>query len=416
MNKVKPLVLALLVWLAGAGLSRADKPEVRALWVTSQQLINPDRIARLVAYAVKYNFNMLFLQARRGGEVYYRSELEPPAAALAFQEDNPANFDPLAYALELTTGKNISVQAWLNIYYLGTPQEFPLNGNGQEEPAHVRLRFPEWLINLDKSKAESEKNGLLYLSPSQESVSRHVLALCEEIISRYRVDGLHLDYIRYPNEQAGLTAENRLAFQRRFGLEPEEFIKEPAVFIAKFGYDRYAELKRSWREICADPITRLVRQVHDLVKAHQPGLLVSAAVVPDQDKAQNYYYQDWPAWLEQGLVDLIVPMCYSANTEQVSRQAREAAGLAARVSPAAGVVIGLGAWRLTPQQVLAKTVLIRGFRLLPETASIMGVCYFSYDKMFPNTNYGEILKKGAFTSPVPLPAGLRRENQYAGTL
>lgn len=408
------LILTVFLILATVWPAGAVEPEIRALWVTNQQLLNPARIDRLVDYASTYNFNLLFVQVRRGGEVYFNSQIEPKAAALT-KNDAPADFDPLAYTLRAAHAKNLSVQAWLNIYYLGTPLEFPVSENDSAAgPTHVRLRYPQWLINLTKkgqTPADSQYTQM-YLSPSDPGVNQHVLSLCQELINIYPIDGLHLDYLRYPNEAAGLTRENISAFRKEFGLEPADLLNRPAEFIDKFGYDKYSELKTSWQMICARPINDFLKQIKATIAASQKHIVLSAAVVPEAQQAGSNNYQDWAGWLKSGLVDFVVPMCYSPSSDKVLQQVKEATQLAGAGAP--GVVIGLGAWRLTPSDLLAKTKLVRDFRRTAEAGNLWGICYFSYDKLFANSSYGQLIKKEIFANPAPLPAGLQKNNQYAG--
>lgn len=413
MKKILLFFLFLLLLAAIRRPATAAGPEIRALWVTNQQLLNPARIDRLIDYASAYNFNLLFVQVRRGGEVYFNSRLEPKAAALA---DNgaPPDFDPLAYVLAAAQPKGLAVHAWLNVYYLATPAEFPANGSRNGGPVHVRLRYPDWLLR-SPGAGRSEDNSQYaqqYLSPSQPSVNQHILSLCRELTEDYRIDGLHLDYVRYPSAASGLTPENRTAFRQQYGFDPDDLVKAPASVIDRFGYDKYSELKASWQQVCARPVSDLVRQIRLVLTEAKPRIILSAAVVPEADPARSQNYQDWAGWVKDGLVDFVVPMCYSTDSQKVLAQMTGVAKVAGG-SPA-GVVVGLGAWRLTPDNLLAKTKLVLDFRQAGQPEPVLGVCFFSYDKLFPDSAYGRLLKRTVFAEPAPLPQ-FRRTDQYAGT-
>src|SRR5256885_1492842 len=150
------------------------------------------------------------VQIRGRADAYYRDALEPRPAALVSQ---PA-FDPLATALSLAHEAGLQVHAWINVNLVSGANELP--------PArdHVIYRHPEWLmvpraLAEDLHAVDPRSPGYLgrlaryvrtqpgdleglYLSPISDAAVEYTAAVVRNIVERYAVDGVHLDYLRYP--------------------------------------------------------------------------------------------------------------------------------------------------------------------------------------------------------------------------
>ena len=372
-----------LAHLSAAPQKPAD-PEVRALWVRSTSLTSPATVASMVKSAQAGGFNTLLVQVHGRGDAYFASRLEPRAAPLIAQ---PESFNPLALTLRLAHAQGIRVHAWIDIGLVSSAAQMPASSG------HVIYRHPEWLmvpralardlalldarsqLYLDKlvrwTRAQSDEVEGLYVSPVPEAAADATVAVVADIVARYPVDGVHLDYIRYPSDEfdyslcaleafradllGGLDAAARPQKERGIG---QDLVALPDAFP-----DR-------WREFRRERLTALVTRIHDSVKARRPEVTVSAAVLPDAADAASRRLQDWATWVHQGLLDVVCPMAYTTDrvafTAQVT-QARRAAGPAA-------VWAGIGAYRLSSSDTIEN---IRIARSLGAT----GIVLFSYDAL-----------------------------------
>ena len=182
--------------------------EVRALWVVRTTLTAPAAIATMVDAARASGFNTLLVQIRGRADAYYTSAIEPRAAAIAGQ---PA-FDPLAVTITKAHGAGLQVHAWINVNLVAGASELPSARD------HVVYRHPEWLMvpralaedlaRVDPRSPEylgrlarhvrsqpAELEGL-YLSPIAEASADYTVGVVRDVVSRYQVDGVHLDYVR----------------------------------------------------------------------------------------------------------------------------------------------------------------------------------------------------------------------------
>jgi len=168
----------------------ADITETRALWITRWEYENPGDVKRIIANAAALRFNVLLFQVRGDGTVGYPSQLEPWTDKLG--GDDPG-WDPLALAIELAHAHKMQLHAWVNVYpaWMGTRP--PTNGE------QLYFTHPEWLMVDEYGRPQRLNRHYVWLSPSHPDVPTYLLRLCREIYSKYNIDGLHLDYIRYPS-------------------------------------------------------------------------------------------------------------------------------------------------------------------------------------------------------------------------
>ena len=197
----------------------AQHPEVRAMWVQRASLTSPTSVLSVVEMAAAAGFNTLIVQVRGRGDAFYRSDREPRAVALAPQ---PSSFDPLALMVARAHRAGLKVHAWVNINLISEPAP-------NQSPQHVVNAHPEWLMVprplaaelasmnpkrpeflqrlSEYAKARSDRVEGLFLSPLNEDAVAHTVRVIGDIASRYELDGIHLDYIRFPNDEFDFSAE-----------------------------------------------------------------------------------------------------------------------------------------------------------------------------------------------------------------
>ncbi|MDW8051562.1 MAG: family 10 glycosylhydrolase [Armatimonadota bacterium] len=345
--------------------------EVRALWVVRTSMISPASVERVLELAMRYGFNTLFVQVRGRGDAYYRSSYEPRAEALASQ---PPDFDPLGYLLRIAEGSGVQVHAWLNVFYVWSQPRMP------RSRAHVISRYPHWIARDLRNRYQMTTAGKVegvYLCPSNPDVRTHLLRVFAEVAQRYpQLDGLHLDYVRYPYDGycycAGCRARFRQAMlprvsaTRRAELDRLAARRNPSAWM-----DAFPTEWDNWRRA---QVSTFVRAFSQQSRQINPNLILSAAVWPVPEWAAKHKLQEWLHWLRSDWLDTVLPMAYDKDTAVVAHQAVRA------VQQAQGrpVIIGIGAWQISPESTLSK---IRAVR----RAKARGFCLFSYDVI---TNYG----------------------------
>jgi uncharacterized lipoprotein YddW (UPF0748 family) len=381
-----------------SGLAR-PRDEVRGLWVVRHTLSSPQKVRRLVAAARENGFNAIFAQVRGRGETYYKSSIDPVARVLVpdgeggrtervadtTEVDSGADladlaasqevtFDPLGLLVELAHESGIAVHAWVNTYFTWS-EELP-----HPSPLHVINRHPEWIaadrygVRLDRvGPGELRPRYIegLYLSPASREARRYLADVVLEIVSRYPVDGVHLDYVRYPGRDAGLDEYSRSEFHRLYGFDPMDFLEASGGSPVPIDTHWAVDLEGAWRRWRAEQVTALVSLISSEARERRPDIILSAAVKFDPSAAAMDYGQDWAEWLEDGLIDLAAPMIYTESTlkffDSVRRLRREIPD-----SLETRILAGVSLYNQTPRHAAEKIDVARA-------AGLGGFVLFSYD-------------------------------------
>ena len=357
--------------LSGPGRPGAATEPVRALWIVRDALTSPASIRRAVDDAANAGITDLLVQVRGRGDAYYPSQQTPVSPLLENARRKNAGFDPLGLFCELAHTRGMRVHAWLNVYLVwsrGTPPD-----------GHVLRLHPEWVtVNvsgipmdaLPYRKIEASEDEGSYLEPGNREVVAHLNAVVDEILARYPVDGIHLDYVRYPRMDVGYSEVMRAGFRRKTGVDPLDLEMHPKQMVNEHGQNGFLGLARGWRQFKADQVTALVRTLRTTIEARRPGTLLTAAVRPDPDEALLHFGQDWVRWVNEGWVDAVAPMMYSTSATVVSRQART---IAERVPPER-VWAGIAVYNQSVTSAAAKIESVH-------KAGIGGISIFSYNSM-----------------------------------
>lgn len=365
---------------AEAGPSRRFV-EVRGLWVVRTTLTAPERVRAMVAEAEAGGFNTLLVQVRGRGDAYYTSQWEPRAEALG-----EGTFDPLALVIEEAHARGMAVHAWVNTHLVWSGPRLPVS------PLHLVRHRPDWLAvprslarrlgamdPFDPGYVEAlhryaldnpETVEGMYSSPAHPGVQERVYDVWMDLAERYELDGIHFDYVRFASpdfdysrgalERFRNWVAPRLTSERLRALD-DAARGDPLAFTEA--------LPGPWGEFRRAQITALVERVYHGVKARRPDLVVSAAVFSNVEDAFGSRFQDWRRWLDEGIVDVVVPMAYTPRADLFRRQVREAAVSAGHQDR---VWAGIGAYLNGLDGTLEKIDLAR-------REGVGGLVLFSYD-------------------------------------
>lgn len=264
------------VWLTTVyGLDWPHRPATTLAGVEMQQRELCDLLDRLAAA----NFNSVFMQVRLRGDVLWRSAVEPMSKVCFEGKDNLPAYDPLAFAVDECHKRGMELHAWLVTFPLGTDEQVKSLGRRS-----VVKRHPELCRH---------HRGAWYLDPGVPGTTDYILSLVKELVTCYDIDGIHFDYMRYP-EQADRFPDKTT--YRKYGA------KRPLA---------------EWRR---ENINRMVARIYDRVKSEKAWVQVSSSPlgkysrierVPDAGwTAYESVSQDPQSWLAAGKQDMIVPMMY----------------------------------------------------------------------------------------------------------
>ena len=272
------MALCLVLLTSASVLAQSPKYEVRAVWFTTIGSLDWPRTQARDAQSVerqkqemvkaldrlhRANINTVIFQTRLRATTVYPSQQEPWDVCLTGKAGMNPGYDPLQFAIEECHKRGMELHAWVVTIPVGK-----WNSPGCKR---LRERFP----NLIKKIGDEG-----YMNPEMEQTGRYLAEICSDITRRYDIDGIHLDYIRYPETWKNIS--NREQGRRN--------------------------------------ITRIVRSIYDEVKRQKPWVKVSCSPIGkysdltrQTSKGWNAYHtvcQDAQQWLREGIMDELFPMMY----------------------------------------------------------------------------------------------------------
>lgn len=254
------------------------KHEVRAVWLTtiggldwphsySQSARSAEKqkqeLRTILDQLQQAGINTVLLQTRVRATTIYPSSIEPWDGCLSGIPGKSPGYDALAFAIDECHKRGMELHAWVVTMPVGK-----WNGPGCTE---LRRKQPHMLKRIGQEG---------YMNPESPLTAPYLARMCAEITRNYDIDGIHLDYIRYPETWT-------IKVSRQQG--------------------------RAY-------ITNIVKQVHDAVKHLKPWVKMSCSPIGKHDDLSRYWSHEWNAytkvcqeaqnWLRDGLMDELFPMMY----------------------------------------------------------------------------------------------------------
>ncbi|MBD1814847.1 family 10 glycosylhydrolase [Microcoleus vaginatus] len=285
--------------------------EIRAVWLDRGTIVaarSEQGLAAVFDRLAAAGINTVFFETLNAGYTIYPSQVAP--------QQNPltVGWDPLASAVKLAHERGMELHAWVWVFATGNKRHNTLIGQPSSYPGPVLSAYPQWANIDNKGRTQNPNDGKFYLDPANPEARNYLLRIVSEIANNYKVDGVQLDYIRYPfqDDNANFTYGYGIAARQQFrqltGADP--------VNISP----RDGSLWRQWVEFKTNQINTFVAEVSQLLRQNYPRTILSVAVFPHPESQRIYkIQQNWEVWARQGIVDLIVPMTYALDTNRLER-------------------------------------------------------------------------------------------------
>lgn len=354
--------------------------EIKGIWVRPVER-SPIEICNTLNRLKRDGINNVFVETfYHGVTIFPSSTLKQ--YNLPSQRPEFRHFDPLRVWVNEAHKRGIKVHAWFQTFYIGNTKVSP------SVNTFIR-KHPDW-INRQRLAAKAttpppskkEHDGY-FLDPANPQVQKFAMALLKEIVSKYNVDGVNIDYIRYPacensNSSAfvesnwGYTAYAMNEFKKLHGISPIKLTTSSSQWST---WERYRQRK----------VTDFVKKLKSL-KGIRPNITISTVIFPDKAQSGTLKLQDWSTWTHGCYVDAVTPLFLTSNTELTAKLMR-----AMRATTGTRVKIYTGLFE--PFTNGDPTDLLRQIKVARENGS-KGVIIFDYAHF--RTKYEEALKTRAF--------------------
>lgn len=363
--------------IGGLRTYEARNVEVRAAWVDRGVLAaGPDSIIQTLDRLQALGINLIYPEVISKGAAAYPSRVYPR---------DPEFFawpgDVMEFLVDAAHDRGMEVHPWVWVLCAGYHHQL----------GPLMQRHPEWTeLSADGDVFAPNEFGTAWLSPVLPEVRSFLAQAFVELVTRYDVDGIHFDYIRY-NEEGyrafGFSKASLEAFKEATGLDARNL----TTYAERLMWDR-------WRE---GNVTRVVRELVAALREARPDIKISAAVVSNPADAIRDTHQNWAEWLNLRLLDHVALMNYTDSLALFTSRNQQAASAVAR----GAVLPGIGIWTITPQDVVEQVAAVHELGL-------PGVVFFAASTLQGET--ARVLLEGPFREPALSPfadprAALERE-------
>ena len=267
------LRLIMLFLLLQNASAQMPKHEIRAVWITTISGLDwphahsaarqQQELTEILDKLQQANINTVLIQARVRASTIYPSTQEPWDICLTGTAGKSPGYDPLQFCIDECHKRGMECHAWIVTIPVGK-----WTADGCKK---LRARYP----NLIKKIGDEG-----YMNPENSQTGDYLAQICADVTRRYDIDGIHLDYIRYPETW-------KIKVSRSQGRQY---------------------------------ITDIVQKIHKAVKAEKPWVKLSCSPVGKYDDLSRYQSLGWNAnttvcqdaqgWLRTGLMDALFPMMY----------------------------------------------------------------------------------------------------------
>ncbi len=283
------VIFYLIVNLVHAGDMFNDdiQTESRAVWVTRYEYSAASDIRDIIQKARQANLNIIIFQIRGQADAYYQSSFEPWAERLGGH--NPG-FDPLEVAIEEAHLNGLELHVWLNVFPIWSGNSPP------DSPMHIYRTHPEWvMVNQNGTPMDPSNRGYAFGSPGIPAYIDHLSNVFLEVVEKYDIDGLHMDYIRFPNNNYSYDSTSVARFEQ------------------DTGYSSPYQNPSAWTQWRRDQVSNFVYLIYDAIMDRKPWVKVSAAIWGNYYDGFTNKLQDPRVWLMNQKIDFVAPMIYTAD-------------------------------------------------------------------------------------------------------
>ena len=272
--------------------------EGRAMWLRPSGLTSKAAVAERISEIKQMGFNIICL------ELFYDSTFICPLPQDGYFIQNPVlkGFDLLQAFVEECALQGMELQGWLPVYRVS----YSTSAYYKDSLAYKK---PEWLCVSKKGVdyVSNEYGNGYFIDPANTEASEYLLSVYEYLLKNYKLDGLQLDYIRYPvatGEEFGYTDTARNEFKEQYGKDPLEITEGGSLW-------------EEWCDYRSGFVTSFVKKIVSLANELSPMTTVSCDVAPNLEDSKESHLQNAKLWMEEALINMAFPMAYGTNVVQM---------------------------------------------------------------------------------------------------
>lgn len=316
-------------------------------------------IEKLVKFATENHIDTLFVQIYRANRSYFSSSIGDAAPYKRCVSN--VGEDPFGLLIEKSHASGIKVYAWVNTLSLSENQKAPF----------IEKYGPDILTcgpSPKRSLKDYKTDKQYFLEPGDLRIRQELVKMTGDIVKAYpSLDGLLFDYIRYPDKDPpyGYTKANITRFKQAYGRK------------------NVREEDAAWKEWKRGQVTETLEALAKKARAGRRDIKIYATTCAPYVRAYHEAFQEWPVWLENGLVDGILLMSYSPDLGSLEKYINEAKG---KTRDFKKIDIAIPAYKLVNSQEIFTQQLIFSKNSRPNMCII-----YDYESLLKNPSMARTL-------------------------
>ncbi|MBU6455373.1 MAG: family 10 glycosylhydrolase [Cyanobacteria bacterium REEB67] len=282
--------------------------EARCIWLDRGTIVaahNPQGMSQLFDKIKQAGVNVVYFETNNAGFAMFPSKV-------GTQNPETLGWDPLGSALSEARKRGIEFHLWMWTFNVGNNKHNPIIGKEADYPGPVLSSHDfAWALASQSGSFVPPRQFEYWLDPSNPDCRQYIKNFALEMVTKYKVDGLQLDYIRYPfngkGSEMGFNWLGRQKFERETGMSLDRLD------------DDTRQLWVAWK---VAQVSSFVKDISETLRAASPGLRMSAAVyaLPYRWRI-NAIQQEWETWVANGWVDTLNPMTYVDSPKELAEKA-----------------------------------------------------------------------------------------------
>ena len=362
-----------------------NKVANNCIWLKYDSIKDSTTADTLIKFIIDNKINKVFLETYRNGEILHKENERIFESSNGYFNDiyisgndttsmrgyNPLQGDTVfsiifnptsSFMAKIDSLNNIQVYAWMDMYRLWSKNFYPDNQN------HFYYKCPECLesdingksdnlIKLDKIQS-LEWEGI-FLSPTHPKVNEYLLNIFKKIMNLYVYNGIIIDYLRYQNYYYGYNIVGLEIFENEYDFNPLDLNR--GIISKRFGYtsSEIDSLNLIWDNYRRDAITDLLNNFKNEIINDSLDFEILASVNISPFNSVNKWYQDWPRWISEELVDYIVVKNNSSDFYDFNYNNSIIKKMYSELEYINKIIIGINLYEINPVNIGNKILYLR---------------------------------------------------------
>ena len=358
-------------YMGTKGTNSLAPAENRGIWFDRGTIVtikNQSEMGQYFEKLKKSGINTVYFETVNAGYTIYPSKI-------GTQNPLTKGKDPLMWAVAEAHARKIKIHAWMWVFAVGNDRHNRLIKQADNYAGPVLEKNQRWALLGENGNMRPKNQPEFWIDPSNKEGVNYLLKLAEEITKNYNVDGIQLDYIRYPFQRS----DNQMGFNHN---ATEQFAVKTGEKLCNNYQTNF--MWNKWKE---ENINNFVKKVSIATKRIKPSAKISASIfAKPQPERLASIQQNWENWIINSSIDSLTPMSYSTTIDALNNNLKPLKSQSANCLIYPGIAL----------KHVDETAMLKQILTIRENG-FAGVSFFAIEQL--DSDKAEFLNYGIFSTP-----------------